>query len=317
MNHFNHLPDTRTGARSIAGICILGLLVTGLSACSVKRMAVTKIADSLAEGGTVYASDDDPELVGAAVPFALKTLEGLLAQAPSHRGTLLALTRGFTQYAYAYVHVPADEAEDQNVAAAYAQRDRARRLYLRARDYGLRGLDAGNAAFSKRLRKHPTDAVAGLDAGDVALAYWTAVSWAAGISLGKDDASLVADLPAVEALAYRALELDEAFDHGAIHAFLVSFEASRPGATPEQRSERIRLHYERAVALSGGQLAGPHLALAEVASATAGERSVFDDAVSNALAVDVNARPEWRLANLISQRRARWLRSRTDHYFID
>ena len=35
------------------------------------------------------------------------------------------------------------------------------------------------------------------------------------------------------------------------------------------------------------------------------------------LAIDVDARPEWRLANLIMQRRARWLLSREDDLFLD
>jgi hypothetical protein len=48
--------------------------------------------------------------------------------------SILAAARGFTQYAYVYVQLPADEMEDRDVAAAYAQRERARRLYLRARD---------------------------------------------------------------------------------------------------------------------------------------------------------------------------------------
>ena len=44
-------------------------------------MRTTSIAaDAFAgSGGTSYATDDDPELVRDAVPFALKTMESLLA----------------------------------------------------------------------------------------------------------------------------------------------------------------------------------------------------------------------------------------------
>ena len=47
---------------------LIGLLATG---CSIRRMAVNKVGDALAGGGTTFASDDDPELVKAAVPFSL------------------------------------------------------------------------------------------------------------------------------------------------------------------------------------------------------------------------------------------------------
>jgi len=35
-----------------------------------------------------------------------------------------------------------------------------------------------------------------------------------------------------------------------------------------------------------------------------------------ALAIDPDAKPEWRLSNLIMQRRARWLLSREDALFV-
>jgi len=38
--------------------------------------------------------------------------------------------------------------------------------------------------------------------------------------------------------------------------------------------------------------------------------------LKKALAVDADARPEWRLTNLIMQRRARWLLSREDELFV-
>jgi hypothetical protein len=48
------------------------------SACSVSQFAVNKVGDALAGGGGTYASDEDPELVGAALPFSLKLVESLL-----------------------------------------------------------------------------------------------------------------------------------------------------------------------------------------------------------------------------------------------
>ncbi len=59
-------------------------------------MAVNIVGDTLAGSGGVYASDDDPELVRAAIPFGLKTYEGLLEVSPEHKGILLASASGFT-----------------------------------------------------------------------------------------------------------------------------------------------------------------------------------------------------------------------------
>lgn len=287
-----------------------------LGGCSIKRFAVNKIGDSLAESGTTFASDDDPELIADAVPFSLKLMESLLEANPRHRGLLFATASGFTQYAYAFVQQEADRLEDQDLARAAAARARAKRLYLRARDYGLRGLETRYREFGRRLRTDPRAAVQVVTVRDVPLLYWTAAAWGAAVSLSKDDPEMVADQPVFEALIDRALELDEQFDDGAIHAFLISYEPARQGAEGDPY-QRARAHFDRAVSITGGQLAGPFVALAEAVSVNRQDRVEFEAMLQRALAIDADARPEWRLANLIMQRRARWLLTRADDLFLE
>jgi predicted anti-sigma-YlaC factor YlaD len=276
---------------SMPALC---LLLAATPGCSVREYAAGSIGDALAGGGDVYAADDDIELVGAATPFGLKTIESLISAAPTHRGLLLAAARGFTQYAYVYVQLPAEEAEERDVAYAYAQRDRARRLYLRARDYGLRGLKVAP--------------------DDVGLLYWTGVSWAAAISLSKDSPAALAGLRDVDALIGRAAALDPDFDSGTLRSFLIGYEVDRPNA-PADAEKRSRAHFARAIELSGGRQAGPYVSLAESVSVARHDRAEFESLLKQALAVDPDARPEWRLANLVMQRRARRLLARADELF--
>ena len=94
------------------------VVICGTPGCSIKRLAVHKLGDALAGGGTTFASDDDPELVKAAVPFSLKLMESLLNESPKHKGLLFAASSGFTQYAYAFVQQDAEEMEEKDVAVA-------------------------------------------------------------------------------------------------------------------------------------------------------------------------------------------------------
>lgn len=274
--------------------CALCLAMIGSAGCSVRQYVAGSIGDALADGGDVYAADDDIELVGTATPFGLKTIESLLATVPEHKGLLLAATRGFTQYAYVYVQLPAEDAEERDVAYAYAQLERARRLYLRARDYGLRG-----------LKRAPDD---------VALLYWTGVAWAAAISLSKDRPAEIAGLRDADALLRRAAALDADFDRGTLQAFLIGYEMSRPNAGPGAE-QLARAHFERAIALSHGRNAGPFVSLAESVSVARHDRAEFQALLKRALAVDPDAQPEWRLANLVMQRRARRLLAHADELF--
>lgn len=298
---------------ALAGLVLLALAAGG---CSVKRYAANKIADTLAASGGSVATDDDPDLIRDAAPFNLKLMESTLAETPRHRGLLLATCSGFTQYAYAFVQQEAEAMEDRDLAAADALRARAQRLYLRARGYGLRGLEVRHPGFEQRLRSDPAAAVAQADRKDVPLLYWTAACWGLAIAISKDQPDVVADQPQMEALIDRALALDEAFDGGAIHSFLISYEPSRLRGEGDPLA-RARRHFDRAEALSAGGLAGPLVALAETVSVKTQNRTEYESLLQRALAIDADAKPEWRLANLIMQRRARWLLSRTDQLFVE
>lgn len=298
----------------LAGLALLLLLGAFATGCSVRTMAVDRLGDALGSGGSSFASDDDPELVKAAAPFSLKLMESLLAERPGHRGLRLAAASGFTQYAFAFVQQDADELQDDDGEASARLNARARILYLRARDHALMGIAANHPGFEDALRSMPQETLQAAVVDDAPLLYWAAVSWAAAISLSKNDPDLIADLPYVEALIDRALELDERFDAGAIHGFLITYEPARKGGAADAEA-RSRRHFDRAVELTGGAQAGPFVSLAEAVAVPRQDRAEFTSLLERAMAVDVNARPEWRLANLVMQRRAQWLLSRTDRLF--
>ncbi len=314
---FRRCHHTLTSNRNHVFLATIILLALSLCAgCSLRRMAIDRIGDALSKGGATYASDNDPELIKDAIPFSLKLLESFLEETPRHKGLLLAACRGFTQYGYGFVQQEADESEEKDVEKAVEMRARARRLYLRARNYGLRGLELIQPGFEGMVRSNPRKSVEAFKPGDVPFIYWTAVSWAAAISVTKDNADLIADLPVIEALVDRAMELDEAFDSGAIHSFLIAYDMGRE-TVPGDPEQRARSHFNRAMELSEGQLCGPFVALAESVSLPNQNREEFKDLLEQALKIDSDARPEWRLANLLMQRRARWLLKRMDKLFID
>jgi predicted anti-sigma-YlaC factor YlaD len=295
---------------------LLLAVLAALSGCSLKQYALDNVSDALANGGSTFGADDDPELVQAAAPFSLKLTESLLAENPRHKALLVAAARGFTQYAYAFLQQEAEEIEERDVARAMALQQRAARLYRRARDYGLRALAVGRPDVVRALHDEPRRAVAQFTAADVPALYWTAAAWAALIASCKDSPELLGELPAMEALIDRALELDEAYDRGAIHTFLIGYEPARLTA-PGDPAERARAHFERAVELTAGADAAPYIALAEAVSVPQQRRAEFQALLKQALSIDADQRPENRLANLVAQRRARWLLARTERLFTD
>ena len=113
----------------------------------------------------------------------------------------------------------------------------------------------------------------------------------------------------------RALALDESFGDGAVHQLLIRYELVRQGA-PGDPVERARKHYQRSLELARGSLAGPFVTWAENVSVQKQDAAEFKKLLAQALAVNVDAKPEARLENLIMQRRAKWLLSRADDLIL-
>jgi predicted anti-sigma-YlaC factor YlaD len=296
--------------RQIALVIAVALLSAG---CSVRKYAIRQMGGALADSAGTFASDNDPELVRAAVPFSLKLIEALLEKTPNDAALLHAAASGFTQYAYAFVHSEADELGEGDRATAAALRERANKLYLRARDYGLRALELRSPALRSELKADPRAAVSKFTAKEVPLLYWTAVSWAGALAASRD-MFMLPQIPQMEALIERALELDESYDAGALHSFMITFEMSSPTRRGD-KAARARQHFNRAVELSKGLQAGPYVAYAENVLIPAKDRQEFEQMLKKALAVNVNEDPSRRLQNLILQRRARWLLTRSDKLF--
>jgi predicted anti-sigma-YlaC factor YlaD len=300
-------------------LLVLALAVTAPLLGGCRGLASSLVADAAADTGTSYAAEEDVELVRLAVPFGLKTMEGLLESQPRHEKLLTALASNFTQYAYAFVHTPAEEADwEGRYPEARAGRDRARKLFLRARDYGLRGLEVRHRGLAERLRSGRDLAAVLREAdapGDVPLLYWTASSWALAISDGKSEMGLVAELPVPVAMVARAIELDEAWGEGTLHEFYVTFDATRTAAEGGG-PERARAHLDRALALSMNKKLGPLVSWAEGVLVQKQDRAEFTRVLEGVLRADPGAEPRHRLVNTFAQRRARALLAHADDLFL-
>lgn len=294
--------------------CLLALTLPLVTGCSIKRFAVDRLASSLSGGTDVFSSDNDPELVRDALPFALKATEALLESSPENPNLLLTLCKGYTQYAFAFVQVDAELVELEDWNRSQELRARSLNLYLRARDYGLRGLEVRYEGIGAQLAADPAGAAARCEARDVPLMYWTAAAWGLAISQALDRPDIVADIDSVRSLIQRALELDPDWDEGAIHDAMIVIE-SFPEAMGGS-AERARWHFERAVELSGGRAASPYVSLAEKQSVAIQDRAEFESLLEHALTIDPEASPDRRVVNLISQKRARHLLSLVDELFL-
>lgn len=292
---------------------LLVITSTSLTGCSVRKMGITHMADALSSTASAYSRDDDPEFVRLAAPSTLKMVEMLIDEQPSHPGLLMTACSGFTQYAYGFLQVEAEMAEPSDAASARALRTRGARMYERAREYCLRALELRHPGIRQALPRGAEAALKPASAADVPVLFWTAVAWGGALSLSENPLVRVGELFIVRSVLSRALALDEAWEGGAIHEAMIVLDGlpALLGGSPA----RARSHFDRAVTLSSGQSAFAYVTMASSVAQPARDRAEFERLLRAAVAVDVSRRPTLRLANLIAQKRARFLLSRIDRLF--
>ena len=274
-----------------------------LSSCSTQSLITQAMADALAS--QTQSSEEDLQLAREASAFYLKLSESVLEQTPAHTALATSVSSGFTQYAYAFVAFEAEKLETHDVKAAQQQRQRAARLYDRAKQHGLRALTLQQPGLLAALA---SDRAVPLRNEQVGLAYWTAAAWVASISLSKDQPERVADLPQALRLAQAADALAPSHGEGALASLLGTLEASRPGGSLEQAAG----YFARSIQSGAGRSAGVFVEQAEALALPAGDRSRFEALLQRALQV---AQTHRNLSNEVMRERAQWLLQTIDDRF--
>ena len=297
-------------------LALAGLLLLGGGGCSLNRMVLRKAAGALSGGsGTVFAGDDDPELIADALPFALKMHESLLEGLPDDVDLLLATGSAFCSYAWAFIHLGADTLSDVHIERKTAQLQRAKKMYLRARGYLLRALDVRYPGFSQlALSGNADSALSLVRERDTTLLYWTANAWMGAFATDKFDMALSVSTRVPVAFMQWVLDTNEGFGRGSVHDFFISWYGGLPASMGGSR-ERARHHYERSLELSAGR-AATHIALATSVAQGEQNEQEFVSLLNAALALPTTEPSADRLVTVLNQRKARWLLANREQFFL-
>jgi predicted anti-sigma-YlaC factor YlaD len=260
----------------------------------------------------VYVSEDDPELVRDAFPFNLKTIDILVRTNPDDLDLLIAASSGYAMYAFAFIMEDADRMILEDYQQGLNLYNRAKNLFNRSRAYGFRSLEIINPEINIILDTQPQEIH--FTKGDVPALYWTAIAIAGSISASRVDPNYVVDLPKVGWLIEQCLLLDPDWNDGALYSVMISYSMNRPDKAANA-SQVAREYFEKSVAASGGLVVAPYVALAENVYVEEQNKKQFIEVLNDAIMIDVDEKLDNRLANIISQNRARWLLNRVDELF--
>lgn len=287
-----------------------------MASCSITSLAARALSSgsSGSSGGamSVFMGEDDPEIVGDALPTLIKAAEALSANEPGNAAMASLVGKLYIMYANAFVEGPASMLGDEDFEVKLAAKLRARSFYLRGASYAARGLE----------QKHPgitsdpsvaEKAIPKLKKSQVDTLYWYAAGTFAAFALDPLDIGLSMRIPLARDLAYRALVLDPGY--AALYDLFFSFHAGMPDSLGGDPS-RVQEFFDKAVAASGGASPGPYVAWASSIDVANQDAASFRENLGKALAIDPEAHPDNKLMIVLSQRKARWLLEHIDDFIL-
>ncbi|MBL3528585.1 MAG: hypothetical protein JMN27_14025 [gamma proteobacterium endosymbiont of Lamellibrachia anaximandri] len=239
----------------------------------------------------------DPEIVRSGAPAYLLLLDSLIAD-DDDPALLFAGARLYSAYGGGLVS------------------DTARRKGLadKALDYASRGLCQSQPDICATMDKPFTEfepnvlKVGALDAEGL---YVFGTSWAGWIQANPDDWNAIAELPKIEAVLQRVIDLDPAYEAGRAQLYLGVIRTQLPPALGG-KPEIGRKHFELAIRYSEGKDL-----MAKVEFARRYARLLFDQELHDHLLHEVIAAnpsvPGLTLSNVIAQRQAKEMLN--DDYF--
>jgi hypothetical protein len=288
------------GNRPLALLVVVATVAC--AGCSRSGLVVGAMLPILENSKTVALASNDMRTFVDATPSNLFLLEALIQTKPEKRE--LREQAALLYFAYGFTF---DAPEDQWYAEV---------LYQKGLAHGKRALqmnkkfgDAWNKpfdAFSASVRK--------LGDKDLPLIVWTVANWSQFVSLHLDSTDVLLDIPKLQVLLERAIEIDGEYFEGLpymIHGSLLAFRPPLMGGDPEGS----KASFDRAFAISDGKFLLASYFYAKFYCYRIQDADMFQATLEHVIAQPDTLMPEYRLLNRLAINKSAHLLQEKDDLF--
>jgi hypothetical protein len=280
-------------------VLLLFFLPTGcVSSGSLVADGATSL---LKEVASAVGRQSDLELVRQGVPSYLMLIDGMVQRYPDNTGLQLAGAQAWSSYAAIL-----EESEQGRAVPLYAK---ARALALKALELHpkLKGFQGQPLPFFQEQLLQTTKE-------DVPLLFGAGSVWGSWIANSPDGVEAMAELPWVEALMERVLQLDPDYYYGGAHLFKGILLSARP----EQFGGNLKIaneHFQQALRLGQGKFLMAEVYYAQYYARQLLDRDLFVVTLNRVVQAPSDQDPDLTLLNTLAKQKARKLLEQVDEYF--
>jgi hypothetical protein len=277
---------------------LLLLMLLSVTSCTyVINNAKKEFSNDLS--ATILESDD-PEMIKKGVPSYLILVSSLNRGNVDNPDTLEAGAKLYGAYASSFADSAASKKSLSNHAFDYASRA------ICIRNPNL--CDVRHLSYFEYEKRLKT-----VELLQVESLFIFASTWAGVIEASSSDWNVVAELPKVKAGIQRVLELDETIDNGNAQLYMAVMESILPPALGG-KPEIAKMHYERAIEISGGTNLMAKVLYAEKYARMLFDRKLHDALLRQVLEAGTGAKDQ-TLVNTLAKQKAAELLADADDYF--
>lgn len=278
---------------------LLVLTLLTLPACAFRHAATAVTADILTRGMIDVEREDDVFVARESAIPLIKVVEVLHNGDPSNKMFLSLMAKVYGNYAFGFAEVEALKGSEE-------WKQRARRFYLKGRNAGAQALSRGGVSildmplpkFNKALKRYGKR--------DIETLFWTAFDLGSYINMSLDDITIVADLPRVEAMIGRVVDIDPKFECGIAYAFQGALVAGNPLKTGAN-IELARPLFDKAMSECDSQYLMNKVMYAEWFVSRTKDSKLYKNILDEVISADTTVLPRHRLANELAKERAKVL----------
>ncbi len=287
-----------------------------LSSCSLRKPATAITADIATRGMAAVESEEDLYVAKESALPLIKIVEVLSYGDPENKKFQGLLAKVYGNYAFGFGEIellkcnsnppnpPLVKGGEGGLCSDWL--NRTKRFYAKGKQSGVKALTESKKTpetvpmqdFPKYLKRFGKK--------DLSSLFWTAFNWGSYINMNRDDIIEAANLPRVEAMVDRVIEIDPAFNCGAAYAFKGALLAGNPlrnGGKPET----AKPYFEKALLSCDGKYLMNKVMYAEWYGGGMNDKLLIKKELNDVLNADASVLPSQRLANELAKERAKLL----------
>lgn len=270
-------------------LCVICLFL--LTGCLPNKKLTVAATATLLEGVAKSAfQQSDLKLVREGIPAYLMLMDGMIESVPDNEQLLINAAQTYSSFASAFM----EEADPEY----------AKLLYRKARHYSLRSLEIrGFKDPARELFDDFKETVNNCGKKDVPYLFWAASSWGNWIKMNLDSMEALAELPRVELMMKKVMELDEGFYYGGPHIFMGIWFASWPKNAGGDL-KKAQKHFQRALEMGQGKFLMTYVYYANFYARQTLDKDLFLSTLQKVLDAPVDILPEATLLNAVARKKA-------------